>query len=257
MGAEAPDLKCRPRTNSTAKSYRGDHHAWRCTGSTTSKKRVEIERAAFAFDKRRRDRGAVMMEIVPVAIERVIAEAIYSLVDRFSGRETGSMITLEAVLPEAVAAELVTPEAVPEEATLPEAMAAKAAVPEAVPEKASFCEAVTAEAAVPEAVAALKVAAPESAMISEADFRESLGGGRLEVVANRHRRRQRRAAEQGRLGRRRSQDSQDAQEEAQGQTHRAEYSSDRHGGLPGERFLLCHGRFLPSLSVSRLLAAAA
>ena len=131
MGAEAPDLKCRPRTNSTAKSYRGDHHAWRCTGSTTSKKRVEIERAAFAFDKRRRDRGAVMMEIVPVAIERVIAEAIYSLVDRFSGRETGSMITLEAVLPEAVAAEFVTSEAVPEEATLPEAMAAKAAVPEA------------------------------------------------------------------------------------------------------------------------------
>ncbi len=117
------------------------------------KKRVEIEQAAFAFDKRRRDRGAVMMEIVPVAIESVIAEAIYSLVDRFSGRETGSISTLEAVLPETVATELVIPEAVPEEATLPEAMAAKAAGPEAVPEKASFCEAVTAEAAVPEAVA--------------------------------------------------------------------------------------------------------
>ena len=117
------------------------------------KKRVEIEQAAFAFDKRRRDRGAVRMEIVPVAIERVFAEANFCLVGCFSGRETGSMITLEAVLPEAVAAEAVTPEALPEEATLPEAMTAKATVPEAVPEKASFCEAVTAEAAVPETVA--------------------------------------------------------------------------------------------------------
>ena len=60
------------------------------------KKRVEVEQAAFAFDKRRRDRRAVMMELVHVATERALAEAIYSLVDRFSGRETGSMITLEA-----------------------------------------------------------------------------------------------------------------------------------------------------------------
>ncbi len=149
------------------------------------KKRVEVEQTAFAFDKRRRDRRAVMMELVHVATESALAEAIYSLVGRFSGRETGSMITLEAVLPEAVAAEVVTPEAAPEKATLPEAMTAEAVAPEAVPEKASFCEAVAAEAAVPETVAALKMAAPESAMISEADFRESLGGGRLEVVANR------------------------------------------------------------------------
>ncbi len=105
MGAEAPELKCRPRTNSTAKSYQEDRHAWRYTGSTTLKKRVEIEQAAFAFDERRRDRGAVRMEIVPVAIERVFAEANFCLVGCFDGRETGSMITLEAVLPEAVAAE--------------------------------------------------------------------------------------------------------------------------------------------------------
>ena len=201
--------------------------------------------------------NGVSVEIVPVAIERVFAEANFCLVGCFSGRETGSMITFEAVLPEALAAEAATPEALPEEATLPEVMIAKATVPEAVAEKASFCEAVTAEAAVPEAVAALKMAAPESAMISEADFRESLGGSRLEVVANRRRRQQRRVAECNRLGRRRLQDSQDAQEEAQGQTRRAEYSSDRHGGLRGERFLLRHGRFLPSLSASRLLAAAA
>ena len=87
------------------------------------KKRVEVEQAAFAFAKRRRDRRAVMMEIVPVATERALAEAIYSLVGRISGRETGSISTLEAVLPEAVAAEAVTSEAVPEVATLPEAMA--------------------------------------------------------------------------------------------------------------------------------------
>ncbi len=160
--------------------------------------------------------NGVSVEIVPVAIERVFAEVNFCLVGCFSGRETGSMITLEAVLPEAVAAEAATPEALPEEATLPEAMTAKATVPEAVPEKASFCEAVTAEAAVPEAVAALKMAAPESAMISEADFRESLGGGRLEVVTNRCQRQQRRGAERNRLGRRRLQDSQDAQDEAQG-----------------------------------------
>ena len=219
--------------------------------------RVENEQAAFAFDERRRDHRAVRMDIAPVATERVFAEATFCLVGRFSGRETGSMITPEAVLPEAVAAEAVTPEAQPEEAMLPEAMTAKAAVPEAVPEKTSFCEAVTAEAAVPEAVAALKMAAPESAMISEADFRESLGRGRLEVVANRRRRRQRRVAERNRLGRRRLQDSQDAKEEAQGQTHRAEYSGDRHGGLRGERFLLRHGHFLSSPSASRLLATVA
>ncbi len=79
MGAEAPDLKCRPRTNSTAKSYRGDHHAWRCTGSTTSKKRVEIERAAFAFDKRRRDRGAVRMDEAFASLEKAFAERSRSM----------------------------------------------------------------------------------------------------------------------------------------------------------------------------------
>ncbi len=257
MGAKAPDLKCRPGTNSTAKSYRGDHHAWRCTGSTTLRNRVEIEQAAFAFDKRRRDRGAVRKEIVPVAIERVFGEPNFCLVGCFSGRETGSIITFEAVLPEAVAAEGETSETLPKEATLPEAMTAEAVAPEAVPEKASFCEAVTAKSAVPEAMAALEIPAPRSAMASEPDFRESLGRGRREVVANRRRRRQRRAAESNRLGRRRLQDSQDAQEEAQGQTHRADYSGDRHGGLRGERFLLRHGRFLPSLSASGLRAAAA
>ncbi len=221
------------------------------------KKRVEVEQAAFAFAKRRRDRRAIRMEIVPVAIERVFAEANFCLVDCFGGRETGSMITLEAVLPEAVAAEAVTPEAVSEEATLPEAMTAKTAVPEAVTEKASFCEAAAAEAVVPEAVAALKMAAPESAMISEADFRKGLGGGRLEVVANRCQRQQRRVAERNRMGRRRLQDSQDAQEEAQGQAHRAEYLADRYGDLRTEGCPLCHGRFLPSLSASRLLTATA
>ncbi len=50
------------------------------------KKRVEIEQAAFAFDKRRRDRGAVRMEIVPVAIERVFAEANFCLAGCISGR---------------------------------------------------------------------------------------------------------------------------------------------------------------------------
>ncbi len=156
------------------------------------------------------------MEIVPVAIERVFAEANFCLVGCFDGRETGSMITLEAVLPEAVAAEGETSETLPEVATLPEAMTAKAAAPEAVPEKTSFCEAVAAEATVPEAVAALEIPAPRSAMASEADFRESLGGGRLEVVANRRRRQQRRVAKRNQLGRRRLQDSQDAQDEAQG-----------------------------------------
>ncbi len=76
--------------------------------------RAEIEQAAFAFDKRHCDRRAVRMGIVPVAIERVFAEANFCLVGCFSGRETGSIITLEAVLPEAVAAEAVTPEAVSE-----------------------------------------------------------------------------------------------------------------------------------------------
>ena len=54
------------------------------------------------------------------------------------GRETESIITLEAVFPEAVAAEGETSETLPKEVTLPEVMTAKAAVPEAVPEKASF-----------------------------------------------------------------------------------------------------------------------
>ena len=143
-------------------------------------------------------------------------------------------------------------------------MTAEAAVPEAVPEKASFCEAVAAEALTPEAmaaealtpeaVAALKMAAPQSAMTFEPDFRETLGRGWLEVVANRYRCQQRRFAERNRLGRCRLQDS---QEEAQGQTHRAEYSGDRFGGLRGEGILLRHSRFLPSLSASCLLAATA
>ena len=140
--------------------------------------------------------NGVSVEFVPVAIERIFAEANFCLVGCFSGRETGSMITFEAVLPEALAAEAATPEALPEEATLPEVMIAKATVPEAV--------------------AALKMAAPESAMISGPDFCESLGGGRLEVVTNRCQRQQRRGAERNRLGRRRLQDSQDAQDEAQG-----------------------------------------
>ncbi len=252
MGAEAPDLKCRPRTNSTAKSYRGDHHAWRCTGSTTLKKRIEIEQAAFTFDKRCRDRRTVRMELVPVATERALAEAIYSLVGRFSGRETGSISTLEAVLPEAVATEAVTPEAV-----MPEAVAAEALTPEGVAAEALTPEAVAAEALTPEGVAALKMAAPQSAMTVEPDFRETLGRGRLEVVANRYRCQQRRVAGRNRLGCCRLQDSQDAQEEAQGQTHRAEYSVDRHGGLRGEGIRLRHSRFLPSLSASCLLAATA
>ncbi len=146
------------------------------------KKRVEIEQAAFAFEKRRRDRGAVRMEIVPVAIGRVFAGAISCLVGCFSGRGTGSIITLGAVFTVAVAAEAVTPEAVSEEATRPEAMTAEAAVPEAAPEKASFCEAVT----------ALEIPAPRSAMTSVPDFREAIGVHQLEVVANRHRREQRR-----------------------------------------------------------------
>ena len=56
-------------------------------------------------------------------------------------------------------------------------------------------EAVAAEALTPEAVAALKMAAPQSAMTFEPDFRETLGRGRLEVVANRYRCQQRRVAE--------------------------------------------------------------
>ena len=51
------------------------------------KKRVEIEQAAFAFDKRRRDRGAVRMDIVPVAIERVFAEPNFCLPGPSPGRE--------------------------------------------------------------------------------------------------------------------------------------------------------------------------
>ncbi len=98
---------------------------------------------------------------------------------------------LEAVLPEAVAAEVVTSEAVPEEATLPQTMTAEALAPEAVPEKASFCEAVAAETVTPEAVAVLEIPVPQSAMNFKPDFRETLGRGRLEVVANRYRCQQR------------------------------------------------------------------
>ncbi len=75
--------------------------------------RVEIEQAVFAFEKRRLDRRAVRMGIVPVAIERVFAEANFCLVGCLSDREPGSMGALEAIRPVAVAAEAVTPEAVP------------------------------------------------------------------------------------------------------------------------------------------------
>ncbi len=166
--------------------------------------------------------------------------------------ETGSIRALEAVLPETVAAE-----AVPEEAALPEAMAAEAVAPEALPEIASFCEIVAAEAVSPEAVTALGKAVVESALTSVPDFRETLGRGQLGVAANRCQRQQRRVAERNRMGRRRLQDSQDAQEEAQGQAHRAEYLADRYGDLRTEGCPLCHGRFLPSLSASRLLTATA
>ncbi len=112
----------------------------------------------------------------------------------FNGRETGSIRTLEAVLPEAVAAEVVTSEAVPKEATLPQTMTAVAVAPEAVPEKASFCEAVAAETVTPEAVAVLEIPVPQSAMPFKPDFRENPVRGQLKVVANRCQRQHRRVA---------------------------------------------------------------
>ena len=188
---------------------------------------------------------------------------IYCLVGCFSDRETGSMTALEAVLPEATAAEAVTSECVPGEATLPEATAAESVTPEATAAEAVTPEATAAEAVTPEVTVAETVT-PEAtaaeavtAMTSEPDFRETLGYGRLEVVASRCRRQQRRVAERDRLRRCRLQNSQDAQEEAQGQTHRAEHSGDRYGDLLAGGCLLYHGRFLPPLSASCRLAATA
>ena len=120
------------------------------------------------------------------AIERVRAEAHCCLLGCFGGRETGSMITLVAALPEAVAAEAIT---VPEESTPPEAVAAEAVT---VPEEAAPPETTATEAVVPESVTALGIAAPVSAMTTIADFRETLGPGPLEAVADRRRGEQRR-----------------------------------------------------------------
>ena len=66
------------------------------------------------------------------------------------------MRALEGVLPEAMAAEVMTSEAVAEEAMLPEAMAAEAVTSEAVPEVPVSPEAMTAEAVTSEAVAAVR-----------------------------------------------------------------------------------------------------
>ncbi len=145
--------------------------------------------------------------------------------------------------------------AVAAEAVAAEVVAVEAVTPEAAPEEATICEVVAVEAVTPEGAAALEKAVPQSAMTFGPDIRETLGRGRLEVVANRCQRQQRRVSERNRLGRCRLQYSQDAQEEAQGQTHRAEYSGDRYGGLRSEGCLLRHSRFLPSLSASCLLAA--
>ena len=127
--------------------------------------------------------------------------------------------SLEALLPEAMAAE---------------AMAAEAVTSEAGSEVSALSEATAAEAVTSEAVAALGKAAPESAMTSELDFRETLGRGRLEVAANRCRRQRHCAAERDRLRRYRLQDSQGAQEEAQGQAHRAEHPADGYGDRHSE-----------------------